>query len=88
MRAVRFRLTPELLIQALRLPEGTIPVRLYESEKYLAAPTYTMIVAGDGFDEVPESAEVPLVVPQITTITNGQGDEIGQVWDWGIDAGD
>ncbi len=84
MRAIRFRLTPELLIQALQLPVGTTPLGLGESPDFLIDHSYIMIVSNEDFPEVPEGSQIPEVTPEIS-VSYVIGKEKIEFWDWRLD---
>jgi len=84
MKAIRFRITPELLKQSLQLPENTIVRGLYEDA---VAPEliWWIVLESDDFPEVAEGARP---TEAMATVTRDLALEHIYEFDWGLDVSD
>ena len=86
-RLARFVVSPELLIQAMQMPEGTTIHRLYRD------PTkhngeFEFIVENDDFQEVEEGEIIPRIEPSTSTFPHKtvSGFFINtHEWDWELE---
>lgn len=83
MKAAKFRLTPELLVQLLHLPEGTV---LRGIDYNAMRPWVYVFVEHDDLKVVPEAAEYPEIYPVFETDTE-IGDPRVTMTDWGQETG-
>jgi len=85
MKAIRFRITPELLKQSLQLPENTIVRGLYEDPE---SPDliWWIVLEGDDFPEVAEGARPTEAMVTVTKDLVALG-HMNQ-FDWGLDVSD
>ena len=84
-RVIRFLVTPELLAQALNMPEGSNIMEVWRDRTYLAGD-FEFIVEHDDLPEVEEGAKIAAVTPIVTTKqheTAMGGLVVTYEWDWG-----
>ena len=81
MRAIRFRITPELLRTSLQLPENTVIRGLYEDH---SSPEiiWWIVLESEDFPEVPEGARP---AEAMATITRDEEFEHFYEFDWGLE---
>jgi hypothetical protein len=82
-RAARFRVTPELLKQALKMPDDANVIRLYE-DPHRIEPHWWIMVESEELPEVAEGAAPIEISPNIEVDYDDQGTAIAYRWDWGI----
>ena len=78
MRAIRFRITPELLRQSLQLPEKTTVRGLYE-DSVSPELIWWIVLESEDFPEVPEGARPTEAMATVTR------DEHFYEFDWGLE---
>lgn len=77
-RVVSFELSPELLRQALSIPQD---VEIIGAEWNFAADTMQLYVRGPAFPEVEKGSCTPRVVPTVTRHIGITG-QATVTWDW------
>jgi hypothetical protein len=82
MRAIRFRITPELLRQSLQLPEKTTVRGLYED---FSSPEliWWIVLESEDFPEVAEGARPTEAMATVTEAVL-EGERFYE-FDWGLD---
>lgn len=76
----RIRISGELIIAALCMPEGTILDHIERERMYLS-DDYIFYVSHPDLNEVPEGGKIPIISP-IYTINEGAKPAKYIVWDW------
>ncbi len=82
MKAIRFRVTPELIKHSLQLPENTIVRGLYK-DALSPEMIWWIVLEGEDFPEVAEGAKITEAMP----IMKIDGEKIVEI-DWGLDVSD
>ncbi len=83
MKAIRFRITPELLRQSLRLPENTVVRGLYE-DPLSPELIWWIVLEGEDFPETGEGAKI---CEAMATMHVDPALEETYVWDWDVKNG-
>jgi hypothetical protein len=83
----RFRVSSDLLAQALHMPEGSTILRVIESPDILGAGPYEFIVEHPSLSEVQDGTLIPRVYPRIVrTLTYARDcrdpDRMFTEYDW------
>ena len=73
----RFNVTPELMMQALKIPDGTV-LHATSWNYYTPGGSFEIVVASPELYPVEEAAEIPVYTPLL--IRNEDG---STTWKWG-----
>ena len=73
----RFQVTPELLMQALCIPDGTV-LHATRWDRFTYGGSFEVIVESQDLTEVAEGEEAPIYVPTLSHHDDGS-----ITWDWG-----
>ena len=80
----RFAMSPELLKQTLRLPEGSEIIRIDYDEKYYRG-SWWFVVECEDFDDLHEGELIPQIKPIVHSIHEDRVISEHIEWEWNED---